>query len=141
MKQPFISFMQNCSLKTKLQWPELCFLRMPVNEDWKTQIQHICHSVLTVDHGYWTHLSCWQQWGQVRTLQSDNKQEVFLELCFYEYISSNAALFCNRCFFLNIICDNLWNFSLLEKNGCGQYSLWLIVWRCGSRMKRNQWTC
>lgn len=67
-KQPFPSFRQNCALKTKLQWPELCFLRMPVNEDWKTQIQHICHSVLTVDHGHWTHLSCWQQWGQVRTV-------------------------------------------------------------------------
>lgn len=40
---------------------------MPVNEDWKTQTEHICHSVLTVDHSYWTHLSRWQQWGQVRT--------------------------------------------------------------------------
>lgn len=107
-----ISFIQNCCLKTKLQWPELFFLRMPVNEDWKTQIQHICHSVLTVDHCYWTHLSCWQQWGQVRTLQSDNKQELFLELYSNECISTNAALFWNRCLFLNVVCDNFWNFSL-----------------------------
>lgn len=37
--------------------------------------------------------------------QSD-KQEAFLELCFNERISANAAWFWNRCFYLNIICDN-----------------------------------
>lgn len=106
---------------------------MPVDEDWKTQTEHICHSVLTVDHGYWTHLSCWQQWGQVRTdcSMTTSTMPFWIVLWWIHFYQ--------RCFvykFLLILKYNLWQF--MEFPTLREEWMWAIQSVANSLKMREQ---